>query len=65
MTAPNPMQARDDEDTAVVIAVIAALADQAPAVKPAAPRAFWGNPAHQLGISRPGLHGWWIAGQPR
>jgi len=56
---------RDEEDAAAVVAVVTALAAQSRPTAATPPRSFWGDPAHRLGITRPGVAGWWISGQPR
>ena len=53
-----------DEDAAVVVAVITALAagraEETPAV-----RSVWADPAGRLGRAQPGPHTWWASGGPR
>jgi hypothetical protein len=58
--------ARDEQDAAVVIAVLAALAaGPEPAATEPAPRSVWADPAHRLGVSAAGDHRWWASGLPR
>jgi hypothetical protein len=64
--------ARDLEDAAAVVTVLAALAG-AHAGAPAGdrpPRSFWGDPGYRTAAPgtaglRPGPHGWWASGLPR
>lgn len=58
--------ARDEQDAAVVIAVLAALAagPEAAATEPT-PRSIWADPAHRLGVGAAGDHRWWASGLPR
>ena len=59
--------ARDEEDAAVVIAVLAALA--AASAHPggnatAGPASVWSDPAHRFGVRRPYAGSWWASGLP-
>jgi len=57
---------RDDEDAAVVLALLTVLA-AAPSLKAeATTRSFWGNPIFAAGQPNPSIPGaWWASGLPR
>ncbi|QNK80603.1 acyl-CoA carboxylase subunit epsilon [Nakamurella sp. PAMC28650] len=55
---------RDEEDAAVVLAMLAGLS--APPAPVSAPSTFWGSPAFALGpVGSQGRDAWWASGLPR
>jgi hypothetical protein len=67
VSRPQVPHARDDDDAAVVLAVLFAIAGATDAA-PEAPLApsIWGNPAHRIGTDpAPTATAWWASGMPR
>jgi hypothetical protein len=59
--------ARDEDDAAVVIAILGALsaASADPSENAAAgPASVWSDPAHRFGARRPAAGSWWASGLP-
>jgi hypothetical protein len=58
---------RDDEDAAVVVTILTAIARSAAAVspEPVRPQSFWGSPAFRIADAAPGPRSWWASGLPR
>jgi hypothetical protein len=55
---------RDEEDAAVVITLLASLADRSATPEPAS--TFWGDPEFALGQVQPNRAGaWWSSGLPK
>ena len=67
MSKPPTRNPHADDDAAVVLAVLYAIAgatDAAPET-PLAP-SIWGNPAHRIGTDpAPSATAWWASGMPR
>jgi len=55
---------RDDEDAAVVVTILTAIAARAATAGsgPATPRACWGDPRFRIAPATPGPHAWWASG---
>jgi hypothetical protein len=61
------VMARNEEDAAMVIAILAALsaASAHPSENAAAgPASVWSDPAHRFGVRRPFAGSWWASGLP-
>jgi len=57
---------RDDEDAAVVLALLTVLAAAPSLQVEATTRSFWGNPVFTAGQPNPAIPGaWWASGLPR
>jgi len=63
-TAHGNQLVHDDEDAAVVLAILAALAASSENGRQSAPASVWGQPAHRLGVRRPSAAQWWSSGLP-
>lgn len=58
------LRRRDEEDTAAVLAVLAALS-ATPEPEPAAASSIWSDPAYRLGRPLPGGSSWWASAHRR
>ncbi len=62
MTDETERDRRDEEDAALIIALLSVAVEPPPVA--ASSRALWGDPARILRQPAPSRTGWWASGQP-